>query len=162
MATHSSILAWRIPWAEEPGGLQSTGSQSQTRLKGLSKHTGCLLRVADASSIFTRDLAIISLYIQRLIKEMSAGFAISSLLFLVNFPSLVGLLSIGREFGILDKNPAWDSEDSGSCLGIFHWFVGCLWAGFFTWMGFSCTLRISSVCTSGYIVIASIIYKGQY
>ena len=27
MATHSSILAWRIPWAEEPGGLQSKGSQ---------------------------------------------------------------------------------------------------------------------------------------
>ena len=26
MATHSSILAWRIPWAEEPGGLQSIGS----------------------------------------------------------------------------------------------------------------------------------------
>ena len=32
MATHSSILAWKIPWAEEPGGLQSVGSQSQTRL----------------------------------------------------------------------------------------------------------------------------------
>ena len=28
MATHSSILAWRIPWTEEPGGLQSIGSQS--------------------------------------------------------------------------------------------------------------------------------------
>ena len=27
MATHSSILAWRIPWAEEPGGLQSMGSK---------------------------------------------------------------------------------------------------------------------------------------
>ena len=27
MATHSSILAWRIPWTEEPGGLQPTGSQ---------------------------------------------------------------------------------------------------------------------------------------
>ena len=27
MVTHSSILAWRIPWTEEPGGLQSTGSQ---------------------------------------------------------------------------------------------------------------------------------------
>ena len=27
MATHSSILVWRIPWTEEPGGLQSTGSQ---------------------------------------------------------------------------------------------------------------------------------------
>ena len=27
MSTHSSVLAWRIPWTEEPGGLQSTGSQ---------------------------------------------------------------------------------------------------------------------------------------
>ena len=27
MATHSSILAWRIPWTEEPGKLQSMGSQ---------------------------------------------------------------------------------------------------------------------------------------
>ena len=27
MATHSSTLAWRIPWTEEPGTLQSTGSQ---------------------------------------------------------------------------------------------------------------------------------------
>ena len=27
MATHSSILAWRIPWTEEPGGLHSMGSQ---------------------------------------------------------------------------------------------------------------------------------------
>ena len=32
MATHSSILAWRIPWTEEPRGLQSMGSQSQTQL----------------------------------------------------------------------------------------------------------------------------------
>ena len=32
MATHSSILAWRIPWTEEPGGLQSTGLQSRTQL----------------------------------------------------------------------------------------------------------------------------------
>ena len=30
MASHSSILAWRIPWTEEPGGLQSRGSQSWT------------------------------------------------------------------------------------------------------------------------------------
>ena len=28
MATHASILAWRIPWTEEPGSLQSMGSQS--------------------------------------------------------------------------------------------------------------------------------------
>ena len=32
MATHSSTLAWRIPWTEEPGGLQSTGLQSGTQL----------------------------------------------------------------------------------------------------------------------------------
>ena len=31
MATHSTILAWRIPWAEEPGGLQSMGSQRAGR-----------------------------------------------------------------------------------------------------------------------------------
>ena len=38
MATYSSILAWRIPWTEQLGGLQSMGSQSQTRLKWLSMH----------------------------------------------------------------------------------------------------------------------------
>ena len=32
MATHSSILAWRIPWTEEPGGLLSMALQSQTQL----------------------------------------------------------------------------------------------------------------------------------
>ena len=32
MTPHSSILAWKIPWMEEPGRLQSVGSQSQTRL----------------------------------------------------------------------------------------------------------------------------------
>ena len=31
MATHSSILVWRIPWTEEPGELQSVGSQSVRR-----------------------------------------------------------------------------------------------------------------------------------
>ena len=30
VATHSSILAWRTPWTEEPGALQSTGSRSDT------------------------------------------------------------------------------------------------------------------------------------
>ena len=36
MATHSSILAWRIPWTEEPDWLQSIGSQSQSRLSDLA------------------------------------------------------------------------------------------------------------------------------
>ena len=36
MAPHSSTLAWEIPWAEEPGRLQSMGSLSQTRLSDLT------------------------------------------------------------------------------------------------------------------------------
>ena len=32
MATHTSTLAWKIPWTEEPGRLQSMGLQSRTRL----------------------------------------------------------------------------------------------------------------------------------
>ena len=39
MATHSSMLAWRIPWTEEPGGLQSVGLQSWTQLSDLHTHT---------------------------------------------------------------------------------------------------------------------------
>ena len=36
MAPHSSTLAWKIPWTEEPGGLPSMGSQSRTRLSDLA------------------------------------------------------------------------------------------------------------------------------
>ena len=39
MATHSSIHAWRILWTEEPGGLQSMGSQSWTQLSDSHTHT---------------------------------------------------------------------------------------------------------------------------
>ena len=35
MATHFSILVWKIPWTEEPGGLQSMGSQKNQTHKGL-------------------------------------------------------------------------------------------------------------------------------
>ena len=38
MATHSSILVWRIPWTEEPGRLQLIESQSWTQLKQPSTH----------------------------------------------------------------------------------------------------------------------------
>ena len=37
MATHSSILAWRIPWTEEPGGLQSKGSQESDMTERLNQ-----------------------------------------------------------------------------------------------------------------------------
>ena len=39
MATHSSIFAQRIPWTEEPGGLQSTGSQSDGHDRSNLAHT---------------------------------------------------------------------------------------------------------------------------
>ena len=38
METHSSILAWRTPWTEESGGLESIGSKTKTQLKQLSTH----------------------------------------------------------------------------------------------------------------------------
>ena len=42
MATHSGVLAWRISGTEEPGGLPSMGSHSQTRLKRLSSSSSSL------------------------------------------------------------------------------------------------------------------------
>ena len=36
MATHSSILVWKIPWTEEPGGLQSMGSQESDTTEQLN------------------------------------------------------------------------------------------------------------------------------
>ena len=43
MAPHSSTLAWKIPWMEEPGGLPSMGLQSQTQLKRLSSSSSSLV-----------------------------------------------------------------------------------------------------------------------
>ena len=52
MATHSSILAWQIPWKEETGGLQSMRSQSQTGLKQLNTRLcGEQLRATEESSL---------------------------------------------------------------------------------------------------------------
>ena len=66
MATHSSILAWEIPCAEEPGGLQSMGSQSQTQLDALAPtpshranssfyRCGCQAGVADSQGPIVAD-----------------------------------------------------------------------------------------------------------
>ena len=43
MATHSSILAWRIPWSEELGGLQSTGRKELETTERLHFHSACKL-----------------------------------------------------------------------------------------------------------------------
>ena len=48
MGTHASILTWKIPWTEEPGGLQSTGSQrvrhDLARHKLLDRLQGCVVQ----------------------------------------------------------------------------------------------------------------------
>ena len=41
MATQSSIVAWRIPWTEESGGLESMGSKESDMTEQLSKQAGC-------------------------------------------------------------------------------------------------------------------------
>ena len=45
MATHSSVPAWRIPWTEEPGGLQSRGSQ-RVRQDWVIKHSTYILYIS--------------------------------------------------------------------------------------------------------------------
>ena len=49
MASLSSILAYKIPWTEEPGGLPSIGLQSWTRLKQLSTHAHYSLPLPDVT-----------------------------------------------------------------------------------------------------------------
>ena len=52
MATHSSILAWRIPWTEEPGGPQSLGLQSMGTTEGVELslfHRFCHLFLSDSN-----------------------------------------------------------------------------------------------------------------
>ena len=52
MATHASVLAWRIPRTGEPGGLPSMGSQSRTRLKQLNSSSSIDLKLSPCQ-IFT-------------------------------------------------------------------------------------------------------------
>ena len=60
MATHSSILAWRIPWREEPGSLQPMGSQSRTRLSDFTpSHTQRQAKNSPADAGDARDVGLI-------------------------------------------------------------------------------------------------------
>ena len=51
MATHSSILAWRIPWMEEPGGLQSTGSQESDTTERLHFLSGSIMHLTSVQGV---------------------------------------------------------------------------------------------------------------
>ena len=58
MATHFSILAWKIPWTEEPGGLQFIGSQ-RVRLKRLGKQAIQLNRSSLKGCALCRDYILL-------------------------------------------------------------------------------------------------------
>ena len=49
MATHSSVLAWRIPWTEEPGELHSMASQRQTLTEATENATKRTYRIAQGT-----------------------------------------------------------------------------------------------------------------
>ena len=55
MATHSGILAWRIPWTEEPGRLQTMGLQ-RVRGKQLSKHAEARSKQAEAKAMSKQEM----------------------------------------------------------------------------------------------------------
>ena len=59
MATHSSILAWRMPWTEEPGGLQFLGSHSGTQLSDSHFDFSLSVGLVDISPLY-RHSSIIS------------------------------------------------------------------------------------------------------
>ena len=60
MATHSSILAWKIPWTEEPGGLQSIELQSVDMTEQLNHHTVN----PESEHVQTKDILFIVVIVQ--------------------------------------------------------------------------------------------------
>ena len=60
MATHSSILAWRNPWTEQPGRLQSTGSQRGGHNRSDSAHMYAVLCLTDRDATSFTSLVLLS------------------------------------------------------------------------------------------------------
>ena len=107
MATHSSILAWRIPWTEEPGGLLSVGSHSRTQLKWLSMRAcigegngnplqySCLENPRDRAAWWAAVYGFAES--QTRLKRLSSSsrfYSRSGLLCVMSSPSLDNILSI--------------------------------------------------------------------
>ena len=99
MATHCSILAWRIPWAEEPGGLQSVGSQRVRHSQATEQQL--ISNIAMVSADHRRD-STLSVYVSTLLQTpflFSFVFpkflgAMPEALFYMGFPRC----SVGKEF----------------------------------------------------------------
>ena len=74
MATHSNILAWRIPWTEEPGGLQSMGSQ---RVRHIEQLIHLLINITISFKFICWIFAYLSYYI---FSSLSMDYTIHSVL----------------------------------------------------------------------------------
>ena len=81
IATHSSILAWRTPWTEEPGGLQFMGSQRV----GRSTHA-CSLRIGTRKCISNRFIGNADTVVLRLHFEDFCARQNRNGLFFTNYP----------------------------------------------------------------------------
>ena len=71
MATHSGILAWEIPWAVEPGGLQSLQSQSWTHTCVLDRAAGIFL--TDTNGVYTPSRDSCAIGVIEIILPVSFG-----------------------------------------------------------------------------------------
>ena len=109
MATHSSIPAWKIPWTEEPGRLQSTASQSRTWLSDL------------ATTVYTNALIRCHFY-----SWVIMIYWFQSILFTIGFSVFLSdtylILSI-EETGGLVKNWKPPPEAVGRSTQIFFWKI---------------------------------------
>ena len=77
MATPFSILAWKIPWTEVPGGLQSMWSQSQTPLSTCAQHTYGKTHISQGYTLDSHKLNI-HMYSQKKKKKKQGLPSLSS------------------------------------------------------------------------------------
>ena len=74
MATHSSILAWKIPWAEEPGGLQSMGLQSRTWLSNQAPISYRISKVSLVGNLISCGISMHWFYISSHLYSITFSF----------------------------------------------------------------------------------------
>ena len=129
MATHSTILAWRIPWTEEPGRLQSTGSQIVRHDWGTNTHThDCIYRLI-ASVLFSG----LSLFILTLKLSQVWSIEAPSRLFpekAMAFPTPVLLPGKSHGWRSLVGCSPWDRKESDTTERLrFHFSLSCIGEG---------------------------------
>ena len=108
MATHSSLLAWRIPWTEEPGRLQSIWSQSRARLTLLSMQAGTLVQNSTQIS-FPNWVLILKFLGNSLVVQWLGHWLLLSLTWV---QSLVGGLRFHKPCSVAKKKKKKSSIES--------------------------------------------------